>query len=341
MAEGNVAPTISPSFEFSLVVLNGKDQGVTYRLTGQRVTLGRGEENDIQFQSDMKCSRQHAVIEFEENGIFIENISESNVMIVDKIEVQKSRIKNLSHIVLGETELKLRIKTPQDLGLVAVPNQIATSSIPKGPKTLGPGSGRSNPTFQGSFHQQTSSSQSQSHKSSSMIRYLVGGLAILFLYLILSETSKKKDITEIRTDEAVDAEIEKTQKLRDSVIEQRQKQGKNSQQYTEAQAVYLQGFRDYKQGIYGRSLELFQACLSLFPEHSLCLRYLKLAQRKYNELTQYHMILGRKYREYAQFTACKASFRNVMVMVVDANSPIYKEAKANYEACDTMVEERY
>lgn len=341
MTEGIVAPSIPPGFEFSLVVLNGKDQGVTYRLTGQRVTLGRGEENDIQFQSDMKCSRQHAVIEFGEHGVFIENISDSNVLIVDKIEVQKSRIKNLSHIVLGETELKLRIKTPQDLGLVAVPNQIATSSIPTSPKTLGPGSGRSNHNFQGHFHQQSSSSQSKSRNSSSMIRYLVGGLAILFLYLILSETSKKKDITEIRTDEAVDAEIEKTQKLRESVIEQRQKQGKNSQQYNEAQAVYLQGFRDYKQGIYGRSLELFQACLSLFPEHTLCLRYLKLAQRKYNELTQYHMILGRKYREHAQFSACKASFRNVMVMVVDANSAIYKEAKANYDACDTMVEERY
>jgi hypothetical protein len=30
-----------------------------------------------------------------------------------------------------------------------------------------------------------------------------------------------------------------------------------------------------------------------------------------------------------------------MVMVVDANSAIYKEAKANYDACETMVEERY
>lgn len=341
MTEGSVAPSIPPGFEFSLVVLNGKDQGVTYRLTGQRVTLGRGEENDIQFQSDMKCSRQHAVIEFGENGIFIENVSDSNVLIVDKIEVQKSRIKNLSHIVLGETEIKLRIKTPQDLGLVPIPSHIATSSAPTRTKTLGPGSGKPNNNFQGNFYQPSSASQSKSNNSSSKIRYLVGGLAVLFLYLIMSETSKKKDITEIRTDEAVDAEIEKTQKLRESVIEQRQKQGKNSQQYNEAQAVYLQGFRDYKQGIYGRSLELFQACLSLFPEHTLCLRYLKLAQRKYNELTQYHMILGRKYREHAQFSACKASFRNVMVMVVDANSAIYKEAKANYDACDTMVEERY
>jgi hypothetical protein len=242
MAEGSVAPSIPPGFEFSLVVLSGKDQGVTYRLTGQRVTLGRGEENDIQFQGDMKCSRQHAVIEFGEHGVFIENISDSNVLIVDKIEVQKSRIKNLSHIVLGETELKLRIKTPQDLGLVPIPNHIATSSAPTSPKTLGPGSGRPNPNFQGNFYQPPSASQARN--SSSKIRYLVGGLAVLFLYLILSETSKKKDITEIRTDEAVDAEIEKTQKLRESVIEQRQKQGKNSQQYNEAQAVYLQGFHD-------------------------------------------------------------------------------------------------
>ena len=109
----------------------------------------------------------------------------------------------------------------------------------------------------------------------------------------------------------------------------------------QAQENYVRGFRDYNGGQYERALISFQACLALNPEHTLCNRYLRLSQRKFNEVVQYHMVLGRSYRDQSQFKACRAAFRNVMVMVKDASSTTYKEAKANYEACNSFVEGRF
>jgi hypothetical protein len=103
----------------------------------------------------------------------------------------------------------------------------------------------------------------------------------------------------------------------------------------------VRGFRDYRKGQYERSMVSFQACLALNPEHVLCNRYIRLSQRKFDELVQNQVVLGRKYRDQNQYQACRASFRNVMVMVKDANSKIYQEAKANYDACNAFVEGRY
>lgn len=314
-----------PGFEFSLLVLNGNEKGTIYRLTGSRITLGRGLENDIQFPLDIKCSRQHAVLEFTEQGIFIENISDANYLFVDHNQVRKIQVKHGSHILLGQTELMLNVASPQ-----ADSTSIAAVSPPTSDPSNAPPP----------FHSQTRSPKSMK-RSSSHLRILIVLLVGLFLFLFLFNPSKKKNPIELRTDEAVNAAIEEAEQVKESAITDKQKQGKNSQQYDDAQNVYLQGFRDYKQGNYGRALELFQACLSLFPEHTLCQRNLTLAQRKYNELVQHHIILGRKYREQGQYSACQSSFRNVMVMVADTTSAIYKEAKANYEACETLSRDRY
>ncbi|MCB0361246.1 MAG: FHA domain-containing protein [Bdellovibrionales bacterium] len=337
MTNQNLVAPIIPAYEFSLLVLKGEDQGAVYRLIGQKINIGRGQENDIQFPKDLKVSRQHARIEFSHEGVFIENTSGANFLIVDQVEVQRARLKHNSTIVLGQTELQLKIKEPQELNLTSPP------TAPSHPSSPNPASSTGSPFQMPTSRNEVNfkSASSKKSRSNNSIRFVIVGLIFLFLYMFLFSPSKKGKTVDIRTDEAVQAEIEKATKLKEAAIAQRQSQGKNSRQYDDAQATYLQGFRDYKQGNFGRALGLFQACLSLFPEHVLCNRYLRLAQRRHNELIQYHMILGRKYREQGQYSACRSSFRNVMVMVGDVTSAIYKEAKANFEACDTFVEERF
>ena len=68
---------------------------------------------------------------------------------------------------------------------------------------------------------------------------------------------------------------------------------------------------------------------------------MNLSQKKFDELIQYHMILANKYRAQNQFEACKASFRNAMVMIRNPNNKNYIEAKSGFDACDTLQGERY
>ena len=331
MMKGGAATAVAPGYEFSLVVTSGVDKGAVFRLTGKKVSIGRSQDNAIQFPNDMKCSRHHAIIEFSDNGIEIENVSDNNHIEVDGAEVHRQRIKHGSIILIGETELQLRVKSSGGGALSPVGGGDLQAHQGAAPVA--------GPQFSNKATENTFSPNSR--KSGPGFKILLVVLGLIFVYLLTSSPLKKKEITAIRTDEAVEAEIEKAKKLQEATISARNKSGKNSKQYESAQSAYVAGFRDYKQGNFGRALGAFQACLSLFPDHVLCNRYLRLSKRKFNELVQYHMILGRKYREQSQYSACRASFRNVMVMVMDANSAIYKEAKANHDACDTMLEDRY
>lgn len=326
------SPLRQPSLEFNLVVVNGSNKGTVFKLNGSKIKLGRGTENEIQFPHDLKCSRSHAQIEFTEQGIILENISDSNHILVDGMSTQRSIIKHGSIFQIGQTELQLVVKQPNSLSLV-------NSSSSAAPSTFN--STQSNNQFSAAVGVNHSPSKKRTQKDTPIVKIITYSIIIIGLLYFLLTPNKKKDSVEIRTQEIIDAEIEKVKQLKEASVEEKKLSGKNSKQYDEAQTSYLKGFRDYRQGHFGRALDSFQACLSLFPEHELCNRYLKLSKRKYGEITQYHMILGRKYREQGQNAACRASFRNVMVMVVDTNSPIYKEAKANFDTCDALVEDRF
>jgi tetratricopeptide (TPR) repeat protein len=164
---------------------------------------------------------------------------------------------------------------------------------------------------------------------------LVGG------YLILSDTKKKKEEFGLRTEQQMNADIESANKIKEARENENAKRLDTAPTARQAQENYVRGFRDYRKGQYERALESFQACLALDPSHVLCNRYLRLSQRKFNEMVQYYVLLGRKYRDQNQFASCRAAFRNVMVMVKDANNETYKLAKANYEACNAFIEGRF
>lgn len=256
MMKGGAAPALAPGFEFSLVVLKGEDQGAVYRLTGQKITIGRGQENAIQFPNDMKCSRHHAVIEFNENGIEIENVSDSNHVFVDNKEIHRARIKHGSVIIIGETKLQLNVKTPSAAALGPVGAGGGLATRPDGSPVPGPefGNHATDNTF----------SPSKQKKGGGLFKILVVGLGLLFVYLMTSTPTKKKDAAEIRTDEAVEAEIEKANKLREAAIAKKNKAGENSQQFESAQTAYVRGFRDYKQGNFGRPPRPFRPAYPSF-----------------------------------------------------------------------------
>jgi tetratricopeptide (TPR) repeat protein len=167
-----------------------------------------------------------------------------------------------------------------------------------------------------------------------------GSVLAIIAWLLNSEVVKKK-ADPIKTSEQTDADIKEADKLRQTAETDRKKRVGTTTEIKQAQENYVKGFRDYKKGQYERAVEAFQACLSLYPDHILCNRYLRLAQKRFDEIIEVQMVLGRKYRDQGLYRECMNAFQNVMFMVKDFNSPRYKEAKANFEACNAFVEGRY
>ncbi len=313
---GHPALAQIPTLEYSLRISAGPEKGSVYKIVSAQVSIGRDSENDIALTNDKKCSRKHAVISIAADGsIQIQNVSDRNKLFVDGQVTTSRPLRNGSKIQVGDTELSLHIQIK------------ASNKNLAAPASRRPIAGKA--------------SKSASSLNPARI-FLILFLLAFFTMLLTDGPSNEDTPVDLRTREDIEAEIQLTRELKQKAEEQR-RQPRQGDPLTlkEARANYVKGFRDYQAGQYERAIKGFQACLALDPEHVLCQRYLLLSQRKFNELVQYHVVLGRRYRDQGQYAACSSAFRNVMAMVKDQNSDIYREAKANFDACRAQIAERF
>lgn len=164
---------------------------------------------------------------------------------------------------------------------------------------------------------------------------IFGAVLLAVVFLLSRKSEKKLEKNTLKND--IELIEDQTKKL----IKEHEEIGLKTESYKKAQKFYVQGFRDFKKGQFKRATHLFQSCLALEPTHILCGRYVVLSQRKFSEIIQYHVVLGRKYLKQHQNQSCVTTFKNVMIMIEDTNNPLYKEAKTNRELCKTRLQGKY
>lgn len=300
-------------------IVSGPMKGTIRSFTSTQFTIGRGSDCEFTIADDPKCSRKHATIVVLADGCEVIALSEKNPIWINGDEVHKGRMKNGDVLSIGDTKLQFTLVARQAPALQVMPQHYPQPQQARG-------------------HAMPSRRPAPSNNK----RYLIYAvIALVGWWLFSSDAAKKKEEKRLRTEVSIQKDIEAAHKLREASDAANIKRMDGSVNAKQAQENYVRGFRDYNGGQFERALVSFQACLALNPEHTLCNRYLRLSQRKFNEVVQYHMVLGRNYRDQSQFKACRSAFRNVMVMVKDASSTTYKEAKANYEACNSFVEGRF
>lgn len=312
----NQAFAIAPATETKWTVVSGPMKGAVRLMNRPQFSIGRSSDCEFVIVNDPKCSRRHATIICGPEGCEVITITEDNPVLLNGREIERAVLKDNDIITVGETEIQYNCTNlPQNRVIQRVLHQVPGHAPVKGKVTR--------------------------QKSSPMKKIMIYGVVGLILFWLLSPSGKKKKEIDIRTEQQIQADIEAANKLKEVADGMAVKQIDQSMTHMQAQENYVRGFRDYRKGQFERSLVSFQACLALNPQHVLCNRYIRLAQRRFHELIQYEMVLGKKYRDQNQFKACRAAYRNVMVMVKDTNNPTFKEAKANYEACNSFVEGRY
>lgn len=327
------ALALSPSQETKWTVVSGAMKGTVRLMSISAFTIGRSPENEFVIVNDPKCSRKHAAVQWTAAGCQIATMNHENRVLVNGREIDNAILNDGDVVTLGETEVQFNLTTAPAAGtheantkitLVAPTGMGLTQAMPYGMAAPAP--------------RRRKRKKASSNNPVRMAIYVLIALAVLFL---LTPTGKKKKGLSLRTEQQIKEDIETANKLNEAAQAMPIKRMDETVTGRQAQAAFVTGFRDYRKGQFERSIDSFQACLALNPGHSLCNRYLRLAQRRFNEVVQYNMVLGRRYRDQNQFKACRSAFRNVIVMVKDANSTIYKEAKANYDACNAQAEGTY
>ena len=314
----NNALALQPAGDTKWTVRSGAMAGSVKLMSKAAFTIGRSPENEIVIVSDPKCSRKQASVTWTQNGCEITSLNDENPVLVNGREIRSATLNDGDVVTLGETEVQFNLTSSPNISIVG-PNTMVnyTNGLPP--------------------RRRKKSKRQESNGMRNAIFVIIG---IVVLFMMLPDGKKKNALT-IRTEQQIKDEIEAANKLAQAAQALPARKMEETVTGRQAQSSFVTGFRDYRKGQFERSIGSFQACLALNPQHSLCNRYLRLAQRRFNEVVQYNMVLGRRYRDQNQYKACRSSFRNVIVMVKDANSVAYKEAKANYDACNAMVEGRY
>ncbi|GIL16656.1 MAG: hypothetical protein BroJett040_04070 [Oligoflexia bacterium] len=365
----SAAPVLVKTRKFSLEVSQGSLKGEKFHFTKPIVQIGRGPENDIVLDKDVKVSRIHAEIRQQNGQVFIYNVSQKNTVIVNGQKITQLAIEGDCKILIGDSEFLFSVEPapkPQLTGFPAQrPGQVPISqTAPVAPIAVVPStSSIPTPYQQVSHHPQAYVHQPppppppQAHQHAGYAQpaanpsrgmnprlrfYLIVGVVLAIAAWLLSPSGKKKKpIDDIRSQVEIEEDLAKSEKAIAEINKQSEKRQEGSIQFMTAQQHYVKGFRDYSQGQYGRAMQSFQASLAFYPQHDLAKRYYSLAKKKNDELIKFNMSQGTKYRSKNNYRLCASSFRSVLVLNHDPNDPLYKEAKQYMEECERLGQGKY
>lgn len=110
-----------------LEFLGGPEDGRVIRLNGERVTVGRREENDIVIQSDTALSRRHAFIYRQDNQFWIEDRKSSFGTWVEgeRVPVETAAPLNNGHLIrLAYTTMLFHLGELEEIELQTMARQV-------------------------------------------------------------------------------------------------------------------------------------------------------------------------------------------------------------------------
>lgn len=103
-------------FQLKLSVVKGPHAGQVFQLYKDKITIGRGPENDVVLMNDPQVSRLHAQLVLVDRDFEIVKVSQKNSVLVDGESVDRWKLVSGTTFVVGDSELRIEF----DLGLAVV-----------------------------------------------------------------------------------------------------------------------------------------------------------------------------------------------------------------------------
>jgi len=322
----HAAAAMNSAPETKWTVVSGPMKGVVRLMSQAQFYIGRSTECEFVVVNDPKCSRKHAMIIAANGACEVISQNDKNLCLVNGKEVERKTLRDGDIVTLGETEVQYNATARRmDPVHMAVVRQ-----QPHGNYVAG-----------GHPAQVQQPARRRPGKKSASPRLLIYFILAIFALFLFTPSKTKKKTIDIRTSEQIDKDIEAAKQMEEAAAADSTKRNDKSVTAVQAQEHYVRGIRDLRKGQFERGLVSFQACLALDPAHSLCNHNIRLARRRLDELIQLRMRSGKEYRDRGQYRSCLSAFKDVMVWTVDKNNPVFREAKANYDACFALVEGRF
>ncbi len=347
------APALKSRLPYRLKIISGPHQNEVHTLDKDVIKLGRGDDNTIQLPRDGRISRHHVEIYWNGFEYRVKNLSQKNFVMVNEKVVQDEVLKPGSKVQLGETLIEIfedgPILVPQNKTSALqptpkVPTKAAASNsplraVPNAMPTPRPAS-RAKPGVKPRPARGPNLKYKQSGSNSRLRFYLIVGVVIGLVLWLGSQGKKKSEKLTFRSSQQIEYDRLQTEANKEKLEERINAQ--NNPLMRQVQENLVKGFRDYQQGNYMRAKENFASVLVKDPDNELAKRYYNLSSIKFDELLQFYILQGLRYREKKNYRLCRSSFRDALVMIQNnKRHPKYNEIKDYFDECNLAIEGRF
>ena len=327
----------------------GPEKGRVIELSGEKLSIGRTEENDIVVPSDA-VSRTHAFLVQSEGAWFIRDNNSKNGIQVNGVKVTESWLVNGDVVQVGNFIFRFRepASGSSEAPFQGLPQERASYQTPN--------MGASD------FAMGAVAAEPRKKPSRRLLLYGIGGLLLAFFY-ISNQSSEKGDKGNVSSETASDEVGKEGQKLaRDfevakepTVIEPNKIFDENGRpkaiagledpalkaaeqsmakldwsntSLREAEQFFRKGQREYFSGNYQRAIDLFQTARSFYRGHLLADKYLRLSIFEVEKQAKKNMQMGLQYFESLQYQRAIYHFREVVnLMQHRPQEPIVAECE--------------
>ncbi len=316
-----------PQLQLSLLVLSGPDKDVTFQIVSTYVTIGRSPNCNIVLK-DPKASRIHAAIQITDTNVKITDQGSRHGTYIDGKKLKHGYIEHGSVIKIADTELQFLIKEKGNT-LVNTKNKSSLTQIKKN-NALSENAHVSEVPKAPDFKAPT--------KSRPLSFYIIIIAAASFFAWAITSKEDEKEEVEIKTDTLLQQQLEEIDNKISDIARERNVKKTGEKSYRKAEAHYIKGAREYREGNYNRALRQFNAALALNADHTLADRYLQLSYRRRDELIQFTLLQGKRYYETNNYKMALNSFKHVLIILRSEKSdPRFEEALKRCQECEALL----
>jgi hypothetical protein len=350
-----------------LKIVHGPDSGSLYVLTGDQVTLGRGEENDVVF-ADLRASRKHAELKKLANGRWhLRDLGSQNGVVWNGKVTREADLKSGDIVTVGETAFEF------------IPGEAGTQVLHSGPRAMSAdllhgraesiahppaplssiqplsnvsahaAFGTGVPAFPGAAPDlgglhgiagMGASTGQAGGGSEKRKKILYGAVVAMALWLFLGDSEEQakpgaKDAKQAAADKKKEKD-KKKEPMRD--LAQYLPPMPNNAPMAAAETFFKEGFREFREKNYLRARVQFETALQINPAHSLATAYLKQCDRAIEDDVKAHLEHGRRDLDAGKLKSARAHFEAVMRLLSrDADNPDLTEAKDQLKQVDERM----
>ncbi len=326
-----------------LKVVQGKEVGAVYVLTGNSVTIGRGEDNDV-ILLDLKASRRHAVMTLSQAGTWgIQDQGSANGILIRGRPVRESFLRAGDVLTIGETTLefftpdvgtRLLVAPPKDASKISEEQanfeaqraKIRALAGLKGPAAAPP-SLSSQPLNRDPLPGNGAASAGKAPGSNRVLVYGVF-LAVTAWFLLGEESSppKKPNPNPSAPPSAVSNLAQYLPQSNGSEL------GKASEQFFKA------GFREFRERNYLRAKQNFETVLQMEPDHPMARLYLSNCDQEIEAAVKGYLSNAAKQIESGKLKQAKGNLEAVKRLLYrDQTNPAFQEANDQLEKVEKLL----